>query len=303
MSGVRWMARDDWWGMSCVRWVLWDEWCEMSGVWRVMWDEWLCDRCCEMSGVRWMVWDGCWEMSCVRWVVWDEWYEMTGESWVVRDERCEMSAVRWAVCEESCEMSGVRWAVVWWALWDEWCGMNGMRWLVRDDRAMCVSGMRWLWWGVTGERWGVWDEWYEIRWMMRCELYVRRVLLDVAPATQREAAAQPAQARSRSFGTTAPATQRGAAAQPATRRAAGPSEGSVYCACHAGSDQARSRTFKRLCVPKRTGQHQALQKALCTAPATQRGAARKESRGSRPPGAQQDLQEALWGEDRVRQRD
>ena len=89
---------------------------------------------------------------------------------------------------------------------------------------------------------------------------------------------------------TAPATQRRAAAQPATIRAAAPSEGSVYCACHAerrrgpAGDNPRPSSFRRLCVlrlphkekprfSRRQSAPQLLQKALCTAPARQREAA------------------------------
>ena len=89
---------------------------------------------------------------------------------------------------------------------------------------------------------------------------------------------------------TALATQRSAAAQPATIRAAAPSEGAVYCACHAkesrgpAGDNPRPSSFRRLCVlrlprkgeprpSRRQSAPQLLQKALCTAPATQREAA------------------------------
>ena len=89
---------------------------------------------------------------------------------------------------------------------------------------------------------------------------------------------------------TASATQRGAAAQPATIRAAAPSGGSVYCACHATSsrgpagDNPRRSSFTRLCVlrlprkeeprpSRRQSAPQLLQEALCTVSATQRGAA------------------------------
>ena len=86
---------------------------------------------------------------------------------------------------------------------------------------------------------------------------------------------------------TAPATQREAAAQPATIRATTPSKGSVYCACQAersrgpAGDNPRRSSFGRLCVlrlprkgaprpSRRQSAPQLLQKALCTAPATQR---------------------------------
>ena len=87
---------------------------------------------------------------------------------------------------------------------------------------------------------------------------------------------------------TASATQRGAAAQPATIRAAAPSGGSVYCVCHAkrsrgpAGDNPRRSSFRRLCVlrlprkeePRPSRRQSALlQEALCTASATQRGAA------------------------------
>ena len=89
---------------------------------------------------------------------------------------------------------------------------------------------------------------------------------------------------------TASATQRGAAAQPATIRAAAPSGGSVYCVCHAkrsrgpAGDNPRRSSFRRLCVlrlprkeeprpSRRQSAPQLLQEALCTASATQRGAA------------------------------
>ena len=87
---------------------------------------------------------------------------------------------------------------------------------------------------------------------------------------------------------TASATQRGAAAQPATIRAAAPSAGSVYCVCHAkrsrgpAGDNPRRSSFRRLCVlrlprkeePRPSRRQSALlQEALCTASATQRGAA------------------------------
>ena len=87
---------------------------------------------------------------------------------------------------------------------------------------------------------------------------------------------------------TAPATQRGAAAQPATIRAAAPSGGSVYCVCQAkrsrgpAGDNPRRSSFRRLCVlrlprkeepSRRQSAPQLLQEALCTASATQRGAA------------------------------
>ena len=89
---------------------------------------------------------------------------------------------------------------------------------------------------------------------------------------------------------TAPATQRAAAATAATIRAAAPSEGAVYCACHAerrrgpAGDNPRRSSFRRLCVlrlprrekprpSRRQSALQLLQEPLCTAPATQRGAA------------------------------
>ena len=89
---------------------------------------------------------------------------------------------------------------------------------------------------------------------------------------------------------TASATQRGAAAQPATIRAAAPSGGSVYCVCQAkrsrgpAGDNPRRSSFRRLCVlrlprkeeprpSRRQSVPQLLQEALCTASATQRGAA------------------------------
>ena len=89
---------------------------------------------------------------------------------------------------------------------------------------------------------------------------------------------------------TAPARQREAAAQPATIRAAAPSEGAVYCACHAersrgpAGDNPRPSSFRSLCVlrlprkekprpSRRQSAPQLLQEALCTAPATQRRAA------------------------------
>ena len=89
---------------------------------------------------------------------------------------------------------------------------------------------------------------------------------------------------------TAPATQRAAAATAATIRAAAPSGGSVYCACHAKSrrghsgDNPRRSSFGKLCVLRlprkepprplrRQSAPQLLQDALCTAPATQRAAA------------------------------
>ena len=89
---------------------------------------------------------------------------------------------------------------------------------------------------------------------------------------------------------TAPATQRVAAATAATIRAAAPSGGSVYCACHTKSsrghcgDNPRRSSFRRLCVLRlphkeqprplrRQSAPQLLQEALCTAPATQRAAA------------------------------
>ena len=59
--------------------------------------------------------------------------------WLVGDE----------MCEECCGMSAVRWVVVWWVLWEKWYEMNGLRW---------------AWWGMTGERWVVWDEWYGMIW-------------------------------------------------------------------------------------------------------------------------------------------
>ena len=89
-------------------------------------------------------------MSGVSWVayVWDGWWEMRGVRWVVTGERCEMSAARW---------------VVW--VWDECCGVSGVRrmvarWMLCD--VIGVTRMRWLWWGVTGERWEVRDERYEM---------------------------------------------------------------------------------------------------------------------------------------------
>ena len=89
---------------------------------------------------------------------------------------------------------------------------------------------------------------------------------------------------------TASATQRGAAAQPATIRAAAPSRGSVYCVCQAkrsrgpAGDNPRRSSFRRLCVlrlprkeeprpSRRQSAPQLLHEALCTASATQRGAA------------------------------
>ena len=86
---------------------------------------------------------------------------------------------------------------------------------------------------------------------------------------------------------TAPATQREGAAQPATIRAAAPSEGSVYCACHAersrgpAGDNPRSSSFRSLCVlrlprkgeprpSRRQSAPQLLQEALSIAPATHR---------------------------------
>ena len=73
----------------------------------------------------------------------------------------------------------------------------------------------------------------------------------------------------------------------ATKRAAAPSGGSLYCACHAkatarpSGDQARSSSFRRLSIlrlprknhraaQRRPSAQQLLQEALCTAPATQK---------------------------------
>ena len=89
---------------------------------------------------------------------------------------------------------------------------------------------------------------------------------------------------------TAPATQRAAAATAATIRAAAPSGGSVYCACHTKSsrghsgDNPRRSSFRRLCLLclphkeqprplRRQSAPQLRQEALCTAPTTQRAAA------------------------------
>ena len=91
---------------------------------------------------------------------------------------------------------------------------------------------------------------------------------------------------------------------PATIRAAAPSEGAVYCACHAerrrgpAGDNPRPSSFRRLCVlrlprkgeprpSRRQSAPQLLQKALCTAPATQR------PRPSRRQSAPQLLQKPL----------
>ena len=101
-----------------------------------------------------------------------------------------------------------------------------------------------------------------------------------------------------------PARQREAAAQPATIRAAAPSGGSVYCACHAkerrgpAGDNPRRSSFRRRCVlrlprrekarpSRRQSAPQLLQKALCTAPATQREAAAQPAtiRAPAPSGA------------------
>ena len=88
----------------------------------------------------------------------------------------------------------------------------------------------------------------------------------------------------------ASATQREAAAQPATIRAAAPSGGSVYGACHAkrsrgpAGDNTRRSSFNKLCLlrpprkekprpSRRQSAPQVLQEALFTASATQRGAA------------------------------
>ena len=113
--------------------------------------------------------------------------------------------------------------------------------------------------------------------------------LCTASATQRGAAAGRRQsALLQEALCTASATQRGAAAQPATIRAAAPSRGSVYCVCHAkrsrgpAGDNPRRSSFRRLCVlrlprkeePRPSRRQSALlQEALCTASATQRGAA------------------------------
>ena len=100
---------------------------------------------------------------------------------------------------------------------------------------------------------------------------------------------------------TASATQRGAAAQPATIRAAAPSGGSVYCVCHAkrsrgpAGDNPRRSSFRRLCVlrlprkeeprpSRRQSAPQLLQEALCTASATQRGAAAQPATIRAPSG-------------------
>ena len=89
---------------------------------------------------------------------------------------------------------------------------------------------------------------------------------------------------------TAPAARRTAAATAATIRAAAPSGGSVYCACHTKSsrghsgDNPRRSSFRRLCVLRlphkeqprplrRQSAPQLLQEALCTASAAQRAAA------------------------------
>ena len=108
---------------------------------------------------------------------------------------------------------------------------------------------------------------------------LRQEALCTAPATQR---ADPRPLRRQSAPqllpealSTAPATQRAAAATPATIRAAAPSGGSVYCACHTQSSRGHSglpheeqpRPLRRQSAP------QLLQEAMCTAPATQRAAA------------------------------
>ena len=89
---------------------------------------------------------------------------------------------------------------------------------------------------------------------------------------------------------TAPATQRAAAATAAIIRAAAPSGGSVYCACHTKSsrghsgDNPRRSSFRRLCLLRlphteqprplrRQSAPQLRQEALYTAPATRRAAA------------------------------
>ena len=87
---------------------------------------------------------------------------------------------------------------------------------------------------------------------------------------------------------TAPATQREAAAQPATIRAATPSEGSVYCACQAersrgpAGDNPRRSSFGRFCVlrlprkgeprpSRRQSAPQLLQEAYCACHAKESG--------------------------------
>ena len=89
---------------------------------------------------------------------------------------------------------------------------------------------------------------------------------------------------------TAPATQQLAAATAAPIRAAAPSGGSLYCACHATSSRGhcganpRRSSCNKLCVLRllhnkqprplrRQSAPQLLQEALCTAPATQQVAA------------------------------
>ena len=147
---------------------------------------------------------------------------------------------------------------------------------------------------------------------------------------------------------TAPATQKRGGAQrrpAATKRAAAPPEGSLYCACHTAAkrgpaaprgDHTRSSSSRRLSVlrlphssearpsgaPRRPSAQQLLQKALCTAPATQKArraqlrpaatkraetrpggslycachakATARPSGAQRRPSAQQLLQEALY---------
>ena len=117
---------------------------------------------------------------------------------------------------------------------------------------------------------------------------------------------------------TAPATQQRSAAQrrpAATTRAAAPPEGSLYCACHTAAKRGSG-------APRRPSAQQLLQKALCTAPATQKArraqlrpaatkraetrpggslycachakATARPSGAQRRPSAQQLLQEALY---------
>ena len=111
---------------------------------------------------------------------------------------------------------------------------------------------------------------------------------------------------------TAPATQKPARGPAATKRAAAPSGGSLYCACHAKA------TARPSGAQRRPSAQQLLQEALCTAPAMQkppRGpaapkraaapsggslycachakASARPSGAQRRPSAQQLLQEAL----------
>ena len=391
------------WDELCVRWVVcemscvWDELCEMSGVRWGVWDE-----LCEMRGVGWVVWDelcvrwvvcemSCvWDELCVRWVVcemscvWDELcvrWVVCEMRWVVWDEWCEMRSARRrrrrrtnraAGCKQENKNPTVMWGTnsqsavtvtpstplfqnqqslkwiclsfkpgrccdianrnqnscnqalrVHWVDQTEFCPWNDHGKITsKKGKGMTRNDMKWPN-AMTDTMWVVF-----VCVVCACVCVYVRAPLPQAPsegsvycACHAERSRGPAgdnprpnswrrlcvlrlphnreprptrrQSAPQIFEEalcTAPARQRRAAAQPATIRAATPSGGSVYCACHAkegrgpAGDNPRRSSFRRLCVlrlprrekarpSRRQSASQLLQEALCTAPATQRRAA------------------------------